>query len=586
MSISLQVKDFDKVAWEDVISDVKKKGCQYYFTPFSNALKANQDEVSTRVFTTLSQISSFHFRPDNTNEPYGAMMIMEGSRSAIPDDLSDEQLEALADKIDSFDIDLKARIADVLWLRKRNFPMALKAIESYIEASHYLLEYSDNWVHTFECIERSFKLAKSLGKGASTQYEMVVENIQKLLIEQDALEIQYFSLRLMELLRETKIDNFEELAHLSESIATNHEDQGQQNGANSYWLNTAYLYEKVEQLEEGRDCRVKAAECYVTMAEYSGSAMAGANFLQKAIEAYRRIGGYQTRSNELYEQLLQVQQIMASELHSLSTDIDVTQLVEHAVSVIEGKSLTEAIQNICLLSHPQSVKSLRESINKLVKTSPLQFLASSQILDGEGKTVATYPNMMNPNEKEAAMQAHMMNHTQFQRIVAVNGSIEPARKQIILEHNLSISSLMPLLTNNSLVPVGREYIVAKGLVAGFYGEWIDATNILIPQFEEAIRYILKQNGEVVSGLDAKNLQDDRSLNTTLENPLIDEIFGKDLSFDLKGLLINRFGANLRNRVSHGLMHTSEYYSYDTVYFWWIYLRLICWPALIKAKGKI
>ena len=142
---------------------------------------------------------------------------------------------------------------------------------------------------------------------------------------------------------------------------------------------------------------------------------------------------------------------------------------------------------------------------------------------------------------------------------------------------------MPMLTNNPFVPVGREYLVAKGLVAGFNGKWIEATNILIPQFEEAIRYILKQNGEVVSGLDAKNLQDDRSLNKTLKSPLIDDILGKDLSFELKGLLISRFGANLRNRVSHGLMHTGEYYSYDTVYFWWIYLRLAYWPAFIKRQ---
>lgn len=546
-------------------------------------MKSSQDEVSIRVFTTLTQISSFHFRPDNISEPYGAMMIMEGSRSAVPDDLSEEQLEVLASIIDSFDIDFKARIADIVWLRKRNFPMALKAIESYVEASYYLLEHDDTRVHAFECIKRAFKLARSLGKGANYQYEMVLENIQKILFNQDPLEVQYFSLRLMELLRETQVDNFVELAQLSETIASNHEDQGEQNGANSYWLNAAYLHDKVEQYEEVKNCRVKAAECYVKMAEHSSSAMVGANFLQKSIEAYRRIGGHQSRTDELYDQLLIVQEKMASELHRVSTDIDVTELLENAISSIKGKPFIEAIQNICLLSHPQSIESLRKSIEKLVKSSPMQFLVSSQILDSEGKTVAVYPNMMDPNEKEAAMEAHMMNHTQFQRVVTVVGSIEPARKQILLEHNVSISILMPLLTNNPFVPVGREYIVAKGLIFGFNGEWIEATNILIPQFEESIRYVLKQNGEVVSGMDANNLQDVRSLNTTLLNPLMGEIFGKDLVFELKALLINRYGANLRNKVSHGLMHTSEYYTYNTVYFWWTYLRLICWPMLIKRQ---
>jgi len=584
--MKIDAKDFETVSWQKIIEDVKVKECQYYFTPLSNALKETKDETTQKVLTTLMQISSFHFKADNVHEPYGAMMIMGGTRSAIPEDLSDEQLCALEEKIDTFDVDMKARIADVIWLRKRKFPMALVAIEAYIEASEYLLNNSDTWVHAFECIERAFRLAKSLGSGATVQYEDALEKIQSYLKQQGTEEIQYFSLKLMELLREAEVKNFETLAQLSESLAKNHEDQGQLHGAIDYWINAAYLYMKVEQNDKVQECQVNAAECYVKIAEYSDSAMVGANWLQKAIELYRRIGGYQSRTDELYEQLLQTQKQMASELHQVSTDVDLTKLVEHAISTIKNKSIQEAIETICLLSKPQTVASLRESVEQLVKEHPMQFLVSNHIMDSEGKTIAIYPDMMDPAQKEEAMEAHMMNRTQFQRIVSVNGSIEPARKRLLLEHNISISDLMPYVSNNPLIPVGREYVVAKGLLYGFYGEWMEATNILIPQFEEAVRYILKQNGEVVSGLDAKNLQDDRSLNTTLNSKLLEKIFGKDLVFELKALLINRFGVNLRNRISHGLMHTNEYYGYDTIYFWWLYLRLICWPALVERQKSV
>lgn len=53
-------------------------------------------------------------------------------------------------------------------------------------------------------------------------------------------------------------------------------------------------------------------------------------------------------------------------------------------------------------------------------------------------------------------------------------------------------------------------------------------------------------------------------------------------FDLQGLLVERFGHNLRNRVAHGLIDYVPCYSYESEYLWWIVLRL-CYSFKITRK---
>ncbi len=67
------------------------------------------------------------------------------------------------------------------------------------------------------------------------------------------------------------------------------------------------------------------------------------------------------------------------------------------------------------------------------------------------------------------------------------------------------------------------------------------------------------------------------------------MLGEDTDFDLRALLMERFGANVRNQHSHGLMDTQSYYSGTTCYFWGKTLNLVVTGAIIRdnhfAKQK-
>ena len=76
------------------------------------------------------------------------------------------------------------------------------------------------------------------------------------------------------------------------------------------------------------------------------------------------------------------------------------------------------------------------------------------------------------------------------------------------------------------------------------------------------------------------------LGTLLQTPPysqgVIEAFGEALAFDLRGLLVERMGANLRNRIAHGLMSDADFSGTDVVYAWWLALRLCVWSASINA----
>jgi len=180
----------------------------------------------------------------------------------------------------------------------------------------------------------------------------------------------------------------------------------------------------------------------------------------------------------------------------------------------------------------------------------------------------------------------------YQKIYAL-AFIEPARKQIILEHltqkledkKIKETDLLPLVANNPFVPPGREKLFIKGLYSGLIGDFVTSTHILIPQIENSIRYILWQKQSVITSKLEKGIQHEYDLNKMLYLPEISSIFDDNTIFDLRGLLVEDVGSNLRNRMAHGLINDNDFSSPMFSYLWWVTLRL-CFGAGILTPEEI
>jgi len=164
-------------------------------------------------------------------------------------------------------------------------------------------------------------------------------------------------------------------------------------------------------------------------------------------------------------------------------------------------------------------------------------------------------------------------------------SILPAREAIVSEHPVQAADLVPLLVNHPFVPVGRIGIYAKGLLAGLYGNYLEAVHLLVPQIENSLRHILRQQNVVTTSLNKDGIQEEFLLDKLLSMPELKSILGENLVFDLRGLLVERFGSNLRNNVAHGLLDEEAFNSVEGCYCWWLTLRIICMPHVVARHKR-
>ena len=173
--------------------------------------------------------------------------------------------------------------------------------------------------------------------------------------------------------------------------------------------------------------------------------------------------------------------------------------------------------------------------------------------------------------------------------LVVRGCIWPAQEVLLLEHRLRESDFVDLARNSPIVPIGRELLYGKALFAGYDRDFVTALHILVPQIEHMVRYHLKRAGVQTTNIDSNGIENENGLSSLMDLPQTEEIFGEDMSFEIRALFCDPFGPNLRNNLAHGLLDDRACYSPDTIYAWWFGLKLVFntfWNALSSdAESK-
>ena len=155
----------------------------------------------------------------------------------------------------------------------------------------------------------------------------------------------------------------------------------------------------------------------------------------------------------------------------------------------------------------------------------------------------------------------------------------PALKVIRQEHCLEPELFSSIAEHSPLVQSERTQAFGKGLFAGYNGDFDVAFQVLSPQIENLIRSHLKQCG--VNTRKRKNGgYEERPLGWLLRHNKTEEIFGKDLLFELKTLFHPH-----RNDQAHGLIDDTSSPSHYDVYIWWLLLRLVFNSSNLQSEGE-
>lgn len=482
------------------------------------------------------------------------------------------------------DPELQARVADILWeLREGDYQIAELAVDAYLSSARRL-EDPVNPFDGVRCIERALQIAAQLNRKGE-KYKKTISHIEEVLQRFNGEDPKWFSCRLMNFLLEKKEGEPSVYIPLTQKLAEAAESKCNWELARDYWDIQAQWYERQQNKEGIYNAKRRAAETYVSHAkEYNNvdNVMGATAKLSSAIEALRRIRAPKEDIDRVHALKLKYQ-ARNDDFKEYSSSINISDIVGSARNAVKGKSLRECVLIIAANIQSPLTDMLRESTTNLIERYPFQPLIQKQLLDEKGRVIAKHPTIEFGNEdsREQYIRECMYEQAILHQSVTAQGIIIPALFQIALEHHIRQDDLREFVVNNPFVPPQHEGIFLRGLYLGFKFDFMLAIHLLIPQIENSIRYLLEQRGVITSYLDAQGIQEEYPLGKLLYMEAVKDIFDKDILFDLQGLLVERFGSNLRNWLAHGRLNDLEANSLRAVYAWGLILRLCCTPTLIQ-----
>jgi hypothetical protein len=228
-------------------------------------------------------------------------------------------------------------------------------------------------------------------------------------------------------------------------------------------------------------------------------------------------------------------------------------------------------------------KKLREDVLRVAREAPLSFFSGTTIIDEAGRPQAESRSILSLplDEQEKELELRMFRHaTQSDWLFRAEAFIHPARLQIWMDHHPALGDLDYLVVDNPFVPPGHEEIFRRGLYYGFAGDMLVASHLLVPQLENSVRYVLEGHGADISNLESNLTQPVKIWGGLLGLKEMETAFGASITFELRGLLLEKLGYNFRNNLSHGMVDEGDCYGHAAINAWWLTLRLCSYKSYV------
>lgn len=581
----IQLADVANYEWEAVLGGAARPVCSLYATQLfqkSAQLAQSGDAKGERVFRFLGSVAFLDLRATDNDSPFAPSI----------EDLTPGELDVLAGLLPStHDAAMRARFGDMLWVACKDHKAAKIAAEAYLE-NFKSFDGAKDWAWEMESLRRGFNLSRLLGK-KNEPFLSYATYVEGLLVTHGAVSADALCAQLAALLLEHEVGD--SLAHAAtmEQLATRIEASANYFLAQRYLEIAMRFYLAAKNEEAARGARLKKGDSLVRQAQAvvnkpGQGYITGSHFLAMGIECLRQAQAPDATIEKLHKQLREWQEASLSEMQTFSHETDISGAVEAARNHVHGKSLVDAVL-VLSLGHPLiKIQELRERVLKNAGHFPLSHLMGATFMSHDGRVLAHKPPVINlgKDADEVAIDAEMISQAKtVDWPLRVSAYVEPCRFEIYQEHSPSQRDLAFLVEHNPFIPPGHEVLFLRGIHAGFQGDMVLCAHLLIPQVEEAIRHVLRRSGIVTSKLDSKLVQEERLLGVLLAMPETIQFFGADCVFELRGVLCEKFGFDLRNRLAHGFLTTRECFGADVLLAWWLVLRLCAFPVYRTMKEQ-
>ena len=588
----LTAEDFAECGWKEVLESAKDKSYRLVHSALYKAARQATDEgrqAHGKVLWLLADACSMQLSPVSVNEPFKPFLRSQDGWP-IPDDFSEIDITLFAEVVGTInDPWLKARLADLVWLIRRDFRFALMAIDSY----RSIPLNTETWLRYGEkCWQRAISLALMLGAGDRlAEIEASIFEVFRSVTKQDG----FLGFWLADLLKSHALgsNHATTIATKLETLAREFDQDEELHRAREYFRVAADWFKVSGDNAKSYAMTVEVAEGWVKeavvrLSSNDPSHLVAARFYENAIQIYRTIPGAERAAHRVDERMAELRARLSEsgeksldEMKVISTPgADISQIVENARKAVRGKEPVEALEAFVNLYPGVNVEELRNNATERLRNDPSSSLFPTQVIGSGGRTVAK-----NFGDDEKSIISQMIQEYSILVDIVVWGDILPAQEILLLEHRLREADFIGLARQSPFVPIGRELLFGKALYAGYDRDFVTGLHLLVPQIEHAVRFHLKQAGVKTTTLDSKGIETENVLGTLMGLSESEQIFGEDLSFEIRALFCDLSGPNLRNNLAHGLLDDRACLSAPAIYAWWFGLKLV-FNALTERRAAV
>lgn len=492
-------------------------------------------------------------------------------RSLILSDFSEDEISLLNElKYDELPNFLKARIYEVLFVINRDYKFAKLVIEAnkemtqeYIDLGHYRI--------AGETISRALSVAEVMNyKESQRECLQLVESLMNLSIAKGENQL---GIKQLEVLSNSKISNKKDIIDVINSLLPKFDCD-------------IDILEKLIEIQlrllndetEVRKTKLFLAEHYeIEMLRL----IKEKNFSNAEIIARKALSLFQecsniTKARELNRNICACQREICENMQSFSYQINPTPIYD-----ILQKNIKKLTFEECLVYLTQNVPcwskgTISEECKDEIKKSLTSFM-NIEVFNFQNKRIGIIEGVRTAeNSISDSRLFYRLNHN-----FDFNGSvvIRFLMSIISLEFNFLKEDLDLLVKENTIVQEERKNIIQEGLFLALKGDYYKAVHILVPQFENILRNLTEKLGEAIDTIDQNGITKFRSLTTILKSEKVNEYLGENLIFLLRGLLVEPFGANIRNEIAHGIVTEERSYSGAYIYFIGFFIKFLSYYSL-------
>lgn len=473
---------------------------------------------------------------------------------------------------------LKAHIYDVIWLCNHKYEVAKIAAEEYYESYH---EWFDevNWVQCVDYINRAIELVAKLG--INDKKEDFLTEVYNDIVRLNGDDSSFLSISLIELIIEHNFCcDFNTLLPLVDRLISKNEGSVR----NAHIVEQAYyvkadLYKKLKDPISEKNVYMQYADALMQGVENLIKAMNGKstvdnrnwfmaeNDIKKAIGLFQNHGAPEKAVNA-QKRLVEIQKDAIKYIPMHEIKYDASDLYKKFCAEYQNHNIHELIWDVIFAFGFQNKQQIREDVTK--NSSLLLSMFPMHMLGSEGQTEFLLPGLQLDDENNILLH---MYHKAREYEMILGQTLGVWFIQYFRKLNLQEADLDFIFENNPIIPKGQEKDVQRGVYYGLTGHMSDALDKLAPKVENIIRNLAEMCGDLMTYYDSKEgVQQKKVLSQVFKGEKLNECIEENILFTFDGLLQQKAGSNIRNRIGHGLNTEAECSTGDCIYFVMIVLK--------------